>query len=83
MGWTRPRCFEGRDRESGEVRWTGTRADLVFGSNAQLRATAEVYGSAGAQEKFGRDFVKAFAKVMDLDRYDARCVSGAGAGHRR
>ena len=62
--------FEGRDRKTGELRWTGTRVDLVFGSNAQLRAIAEVYGSADASEKFVHDFVSAWAKVMDLDRFD-------------
>ncbi|MEO6363678.1 MAG: catalase/peroxidase HPI [Caldimonas sp.] len=64
--------FEGRDRKSGERRWTGTRADLVFGANAQLRAIAEVYASADAQNKFVADFVAAWAKVMDLDRFDRR-----------
>jgi len=62
--------FEGRDRKTGEVRWTGTRVDLIFGSNAQLRALAEVYASADGQEKFVRDFVAAWAKVMNLDRFD-------------
>jgi catalase-peroxidase len=62
--------FEGRDRKTGAVRWTGTRSDLVFGSNAQLRAVAEVYGSSDAQEKFIRDFVAAWTKVMNLDRSD-------------
>ncbi|HET7153906.1 MAG TPA: peroxidase family protein, partial [Hyphomicrobiaceae bacterium] len=62
--------FEGRDRKSGELKWTGTRADLVFGSNAQLRAIAEVYGSADSQAKFVDDFVKAWVKVMELDRFD-------------
>jgi catalase-peroxidase len=62
--------FEGRDRTSGELKWTGTRIDLIFGSNSQLRAVAEVYGSADAEEKFVRDFVSAWAKVMDLDRFD-------------
>jgi catalase-peroxidase len=62
--------FEGRDRGSGKVRWTGTRADLVFGSNSQLRAYAEVYASADAQEKFVGDFVAAWNKVMNLDRFD-------------
>jgi catalase-peroxidase len=62
--------FEGRDRKTGELRWTGTRVDLVFGSNAQLRALAEVYGSSDAQEKFVHDFVTAWAKVMNLDRFD-------------
>ena len=64
--------FEGRDRASGEVRWTGTRNDLVFGSNSELRAVAEVYASDDAGEKLARDFVAAWAKVMDLDRYDVR-----------
>ena len=62
--------FEGRDRVSGELKWTGTRVDLIFGSNSQLRAVAEVYGSADAETKFVRDFVSAWAKVMDLDRFD-------------
>ncbi|BEO66928.1 catalase-peroxidase [Serratia marcescens] len=62
--------FEGRDRRSGAVKWTGTRVDLVFGSHAQLRALAEVYGSADAQEKFAHDFVAAWNKVMSLDRFD-------------
>ncbi|MEO7151043.1 MAG: peroxidase family protein, partial [Burkholderiaceae bacterium] len=62
--------FEGRDRKSGEPRWTASRVDLVFGSNAQLRAIAEVYASADAQRKFVDDFVAAWVKVMNLDRYD-------------
>jgi catalase-peroxidase len=62
--------FEGRDRKTGAVKWTGTHADLVFGSNSQLRALAEVYGSADGKEKFVKDFVKAWAKVMNLDRFD-------------
>jgi catalase-peroxidase len=62
--------FEGRDRESGQVKWTGARVDLVFGSNSQLRALAEVYASANAKEKFVKDFVTAWAKVMNLDRFD-------------
>jgi len=62
--------FEARDRRSGEVKWTGTRVDLVFGSHAQLRAFSEVYGSADGQQKFVTDFVAAWAKVMDLDRFD-------------
>jgi catalase-peroxidase len=62
--------FEGRDHATGEVKWTGTRVDLVFGSNSQLRALAEVYGSGDAQEKFVRDFVAAWDKVMNLDRFD-------------
>lgn len=64
--------FEGRDRKTGEKKWTGTRVDLVFGSNAVLRAVAEVYASADAKQKFVRDFVAAWAKVMDLDRFDLR-----------
>jgi catalase-peroxidase len=62
--------FEGLDRKTGDVKWTGTRADLVFGSNAQLRAVAEVYASSDAQEKFVKDFVAAWTKVMNLDRFD-------------
>ena len=62
--------FEGRDRATGELKWTGTRVDLVFGSNSQLRALAEVYASEDAQEKFVRDFVAAWDKVMNLDRFD-------------
>ncbi|WP_026240592.1 catalase/peroxidase HPI [Thiobacillus thioparus] len=62
--------FEGRDRKTGEMKWTGTRVDLVFGSNSQLRALAEAYGSSDAQEKFVRDFVAAWTKVMNLDRFD-------------
>ncbi|WP_328875157.1 catalase/peroxidase HPI [Streptomyces sp. NBC_00287] len=62
--------FEGRDLASGEVKWTGTRADLVFGSNSELRALAEVYASDDAKEKFVKDFVAAWTKVMDLDRFD-------------
>ena len=62
--------FEGRDRKTGEVRWTGTRVDLIFGSNSQLRALAEVYASAEGQEKFVRDFVAAWNKMMNLDRFD-------------
>jgi len=62
--------FEGRDRKTGEVKWTGTRIDLIFGSNSQLRALAEVYGSADAQKKFVQDFVAAWTKVMNLDRFD-------------
>jgi len=64
--------FAGRDRKTNEPKWTATRVDLVFGSNAQLRALAEVYGSADAKAKFVRDFVAAWAKVMSLDRFDVR-----------
>jgi catalase-peroxidase len=62
--------FAGRDRKTGELKWTGTRVDLVFGSNSELRALAEVYGSSDAGEKFVKDFVKAWSKVMNLDRFD-------------
>jgi catalase-peroxidase len=61
--------FEGRDRETGKVKWTGTRIDLVFGSNSQLRAIAEVYAADDAQKTFVRDFVAAWNKVMELDRF--------------
>jgi catalase-peroxidase len=61
--------FEGRDRNTGDLKWTGTRADLVFGSNSELRALAEVYASADAQDKFVKDFVAAWTKVMNLDRF--------------
>ncbi len=62
--------LEGRDRETGEPKWTGTVVDLVFGSNSQLRALAEVYASSDAQGVFVRDFVAAWTKVMNLDRFD-------------
>jgi catalase-peroxidase len=62
--------FEGRDRETGELKWTGTRVDLVFGSNSQLRAVAEVYACDDSQQAFVRDFVAAWDKVMNLDRFD-------------
>ena len=62
--------YEGRDRKTNKVKWTGTRVDLIFGSHSQLRALAEVYASADSKEKFVKDFVEAWAKVMDLDRYD-------------
>jgi catalase-peroxidase len=66
--------FEGRDCKSGELKWTGTRVDLVFGSNSQLRALAEVYGSSDAEKKFVHDFVAAWNKVMNLDRFDLGAV---------
>jgi catalase-peroxidase len=59
----------GRDRSSGDLKWTATRADLIFGSNSELRALAEVYACADAKEKFVRDFVMAWVKVMNLDRF--------------
>jgi catalase-peroxidase len=62
--------FEGRDRKTGALKWTGTRVDLVFGSNSQLRALAEAYASADAKKKFVADFVAAWSKVMNLDRFD-------------
>jgi catalase-peroxidase len=62
--------FEGRDRTTGEIKWTGTRVDLIFGSNSQLRALAEVYACDDAKDKFVKDFVAAWNKVMNLDRYD-------------
>jgi catalase-peroxidase len=64
--------LEGRDRASGELRWTGTVVDLVFGSNSQLRALAEVYASSDGQEEFVREFVAAWSKVMNLDRFDLK-----------
>jgi catalase-peroxidase len=62
--------YEGRDRKTKEVKWTGTRVDLIFGSHSQLRALAEVYATADSKEKFVKDFVAAWTKVMDLDRFD-------------
>ena len=67
---TSENVFEGRDRSTGEVKWMGTRADLVFGSSSQLRAIAEVYACDDAQQAFVRDFVAAWNKVMNLDRFD-------------
>ncbi len=67
-----PDLFEGRDRATGALQWTATRVDLIFGSNAQLRAIAEVYASAGGQEKFVNDFAAAWGKVMNLDRFELR-----------
>ena len=64
--------LEGRDRKSGTLKWTATTADLVFGSNSQLRALAEVYGQSDSTEKFARDFVAAWVKVMNADRFDLR-----------
>jgi catalase-peroxidase len=64
--------YEGRDRKTGELKWTATTVDLIFGSNSELRAVAEVYAASDAREKFVRDFVAAWAKVMDLDRFDLR-----------
>jgi catalase-peroxidase len=67
--------FEGRDRTTGKVKWTASRADLVFGSNSQLRAIAEVYASNDAGGKFVTDFVAAWTKVMNLDRFDLPAAS--------
>jgi catalase-peroxidase len=64
--------FEGRDRKTGQAKWTATRVDLIFGSNAQLRALAEVYASADGEGKLVHDFVAAWNKVMSLDRFDLR-----------
>ena len=73
-----PETFEGRDRATGELRWTASRVDLVFGSHSELRAVAEVYAGDDAPEKFVHDFVAAWDKVMNLDRYDL-----ARTGQRR
>jgi catalase-peroxidase len=62
--------YEGRDRDSGQIKWTGSAVDLIFGSHSQLRAFAEVYASEDGQQKFVKDFVAAWHKVMDLDRFD-------------
>jgi len=62
--------FEGRDYKTGKVKWTGSRVDLVFGSNSELRSLSEVYGSSDSEEKFIKDFVAAWSKVMNLDRFD-------------
>ena len=62
--------YEGRDRKTNQVKWTGTRVDLIFGSHSQLRALAEVYACADAKEKFAKDFVAAWTKVMNADRFD-------------
>jgi len=64
--------FEGRDRKTGAVKWTGTRVDLIFGSNTELRAIAEVYGSSDSEARFVNDFVAAWNKVMNLDRFDLK-----------
>jgi catalase-peroxidase len=70
--------FTGRDRKTGEARWTASRVDLVFGSNSELRALAEVYACDDAKEKFVRDFVGAWTKVMNLDRFDVGRSQGQG-----
>jgi catalase-peroxidase len=75
--------FVGRNRATGTVRWTGSRVDLVFGSNAQLRAVAEVYASDDGQGKFVQDFAAAWAKVMDLDRFDLETTPSDSSPPRR
>jgi catalase-peroxidase len=70
--------FEGLDGKTGQVKWTGSRVDLVFGSNSQLRAIAEAYASSDAQKKFVNDFVAAWTKVMNLDRFDLPPAARAG-----
>jgi catalase-peroxidase len=81
--WQKPEegksVYEGRDRKTGEVKWTGTSVDLVFGSNSQLRAIAEVYASNDAQQAFVRDFVAAWNKVMNLDRFDLDSAQRKGS----
>ena len=64
--------FEGKDRKTGELKWTASRADLIFGSNSELRALAEIYGSIDAMEKFVNDFAAAWNKVMNNDRFDVK-----------
>ena len=68
--------YEGRDRKTKELRWTGTRVDLIFGSHSQLRALAEVYACADSKEKFAQDFVAAWTKVMNADRFDVSLKQG-------
>jgi catalase-peroxidase len=70
--------YEGVDRKTGKVKWTGTAADLVFGSNSQLRAISEVYASDDAKDKFVNDFVAVWTKVMNLDRFDLDPATRAG-----
>jgi catalase-peroxidase len=69
--------FEGKDRKTGQVKWTATSVDLIFGSNSQLRSLAEVYASADSQQKFVHDFVAAWNKVMNLDRFDVRPLAAS------
>jgi catalase-peroxidase len=71
-------AYEGRDRKTKEVKWTASRVDLIFGSHSQLRAFAEVYACTGAQPKFVRDFVAAWNKVMNADRYDLKPTVTSG-----
>ncbi len=72
--------YEGRDRKTKAAKWTGTRVDLIFGSHSQLRAFAEVYACADSKEKFVKDFVAAWTKVMNADRFDPRQLSTSEAG---
>jgi catalase-peroxidase len=72
--------FEGRDRKTKALKWTGTRVDLIFGSHSELRALAEAYACSDAQEKFVKDFVAAWTKVMNADRYDLACRQAEGYG---
>ena len=67
---TKKELFEGKDRTTGKVKWTASRADLIFGSNSEIRALAEVYASEDSKDKFVKDFVNAWVKVMNLDRFD-------------
>jgi len=69
--------FNGHDRTSGDLKWTGTRADLIFGSNSQLRSLAEVYAQSDSEAKFIADFVAAWTKVMNLDRFDVSMAAAA------
>jgi catalase-peroxidase len=70
-------AYQGRDRATGQVKWTGTACDLVFGSHSQLRAISEVYAASDGQQKFVQDFVAAWDKVMNLDRFDLDPTNGA------
>jgi catalase-peroxidase len=71
-------AYEGRDRKTKQVRWTGTRVDLIFGSHSQLRAFAEVYASGDSKQKFVKDFVDAWNKVMNADRFDLKATVTSG-----
>ena len=80
--WTKsndPGIYEGRDRATGELKWTATPVDLIFGSHAELRAIAEVYAESGGEDKFVNDFVTAWTKVMTLDRFDMMANQSAKA----
>jgi catalase-peroxidase len=75
-------AYEGRDRKTGQPRWTATRVDLIFGSHSELRALAEVYACADSKEKFVEDFVAAWSRVMDLDRFDLHPRNGGSRSAR-